>query len=195
MKSGSIAIYFLLVSAAALSAYSQAVPTKLAFIDTGAFTDEKAGITKYVNAYKGLAAEFKPATDQLNTIGTRLNAITKEAQDIQDKINSRAPGTDIVTLKASLEQKIDEGQRLQIDFKRKQEDLKVRYEKREKAVAVPIMNEIGAAIEVYRKAKGYDLILDAVKLGESILGYDRSLDITAAFIADFNSKSSGVPAK
>lgn len=196
MKLRFIVVFSLSLFACAASADSQAVPTKLAFIDSGAFADEKAGITKYVNAYKGLVIEFKTATDEINGIGTRLGALSKEAQAIQDKLNGPpAPGVDINVLRASLSQKLDEGQRLQIDMKRKQEDLKAKYEKRESAVAVPVMREIGAAIEVYRKAKGYDLILDAAKLGESILGYDRSLDITDAFIADFNSKASGVPAK
>lgn len=196
MKLRSIAVYSLIFFACAASADSQAVPTKLAFIDTGAFTDEKAGITKYVNAYKGLAIEFKTATDEINGISTRLGALSKEAKVIQDKLNGPpAAGVDLNVLRASFDQKVDEGERLQIDMKRRQEDLKAKYEKREAEVTRPIMREIGAAIEVFRKAKGYDLILDAAKIGESILGYDRSLDITDAFIADFNSKASGVPAK
>jgi len=196
MKLRSIALFSLFLFAFAAAGYSQVVPTKMAFIDSGAFADEKAGVTKYVNAYKSLAAEFKPATDELISINTRLETLSKEAQAIQDKFSGTPPpGVDLNALRTSLDQKVDEGQRLQIDLKRKQEDLKAKYQKREAAVAGPIMNEIGNAIEVYRKAKGYDLVLDASKLVDSILAYDKSLDITAAFIADFNSKSSGVPAK
>ncbi len=195
MKLRSIALFSFLLFVSAIASHAQAVPTKIAFIDTGAFTDEKAGITKYVNAYKSLAAEFKKATDDLNALNARLAAVAKEVEALQQKIQSPPPGTDINALRASLEQKIDEGQRLQIELKRKQEDIKAQYEKKEAAVAGPIMQEIGIAIEAYRKTKGYDLILDAVKLSEAILGYDKSLDITAAFIADFNSKSNGVPAK
>ncbi len=196
MKFSLFALFSLFLGIGSLAASAQVAPTKLAFIDTEAFLDGKAGINKYVNAYKSLADEFKAATDEINNMNTRLNALSKEAQAIQDKLNGPAlPGTDPTALRTSLEQKMDEGQRLQIDLKRKQEDTKAKYEKREAAVAVPIMREIGAAIEVYRKAKGYDLILNAAKLGESILGYEKSLDITDAFIADFNLKSGGAPVK
>lgn len=196
MKLRFITLYSLIFFVCAGSADSQVSPTKLAFIDSGAFTDEKAGITKYVNVYKQLAIEFKAATDEIKGISTRLGVLSKEAREMQEKLNGPpAAGVDINALRASFDQKVDEGQRLETDLKRKQEDFKAKYEKRESTLALPIMREIGAAIEVYRKAKGYDLILDAAKIGESILGYDRSLDITDAFIADFNSKASGVPAK
>lgn len=196
MKSRYISLFTLVIFASVATAYSQAVPTKLAFIDTEAFLDSKTGVTKYVNAYKALADEFKAATDEITNMNTRLNTLSKEAQTIQDKFDGPAtPGTDRNALRTSLEQKIEEGQRLQLEIKRKQEDTKAKYEKREAAVTVPIMKEIGAAIEVFRKAKGYDLILNAAKLGEAILGYEKSLDITDAFIADFNLKSSGAPVK
>src|SRR5687767_3514888 len=52
--------------------------TKIAFIDTGAFGEEKGGITRYVAAVKALEREFKPRQDDLNTMQTRIKAIADE---------------------------------------------------------------------------------------------------------------------
>ena len=47
----------------------------------------------------------------------------------------------------------------------------------------------------FRKKNNIDLILDETKLVDSILGLNEAIDITDAFIKEFNAKAAAVPVK
>ena len=84
-KFGFIAAAFLSVFMLGGMAFGQApAPTKIGWIDTGAFNDEKAGILKYVNAYKALANEAKPRETELIGIQTKIQTISKELQTMTE---------------------------------------------------------------------------------------------------------------
>ena len=58
---------------------SAAVPvTRIALVDTTIFGDEKAGVTRYVNAVKGVQAGFQPRQVELNNLQSRIKAIADE---------------------------------------------------------------------------------------------------------------------
>lgn len=181
-----LAIFSLII---AITANAQAAATKVAFINTEAFLDDKTGITRYVSVYKALEAEFKPAQDELMSINTKLDALTKDIQNIQKQLDGAATGPPIdkAALQKSLDAKNDEGQNLQLTFKRKQEDAKAKYEKREKDVTAPIVKEIALAIDEFRKKLGYDVIFDISK-SNNVVSINDALDITPAFIKEFNAK-------
>ena len=63
----------------AISALAQvpAAPPKIAFINTEAFYDDKAGITKLVTATKQLDAEFATQIKALEDGNTKLKALRK----------------------------------------------------------------------------------------------------------------------
>jgi Skp family chaperone for outer membrane proteins len=192
-------IHILLIIAAltavfALSSYSQTTgPTKIAIVNSDAFGYEKTGITKLVNSYKALEAEFKGTTDGLAADSAKLDALVKEIQQLQGQVNSGQGDT--AALRKTIEQKTDDGTRMQIDFKRRQEDAKAKLDKRQAEVTLPIVKEISAALEAYGKKNSIDMIIDVSKLDGTVLMINSTMDITDAFIKDFNLKAVGIPVK
>ena len=180
---------FVIASAAALHGQVPFGGTRIALIDTGAFYDPIKGIRKLSKAYADLNKEFKAEHDALEAQGAKYRALTTEIQQIQDQLNGiggRAP--DRRTLQATLTAKSAAAGRLASDLKRKQDDAKARYDKREAVLADPIRKDIGEAIEAFRKRNNYDLIFDTAKLLQSTLSANPALDVTAVFIKEYNAK-------
>jgi len=183
-----------LIALFAFTGYSQTTgPTKIAIVNSDAFGSEKTGVTKLINAYKALEAEFKPTTDDLAATSSKLDALVKEIQQLQAQVNTSQGDT--TALRKTIEQKTDDGTRMQIDFKRKQEDAKARLDKRQVEVTGPVVKEISAALEAYGKKNSIDMIIDVSKIDGSILVINPAMDITDAFIKDFNLKAVGIPVK
>src|SRR5947208_2120909 len=68
------------------------------------------------------------------------------------------------------------------------EDAQTAYQKRLQDMLGPIYDDIGKALDAYAKAHGITLILDVTKI-QGIVSAAESLDITKAFIIEFNSKN------
>lgn len=66
--------------AASAPANANVPESKIAFINTEAFGDEKVGITRYVTAIKSLEKEFQPRQTELTTMNTRLKSLADEIQ-------------------------------------------------------------------------------------------------------------------
>lgn len=163
---------------------------RIVVINTAAFEDEKAGITKYVGAMKTLDTEFKPVTTELQTQATRMQNLEKEIRTLQEQASK--PNSPIKP--ESVQTKIDEYQGLQVEFKRKQEDAKARFDRRQQAVMAPIMQDIYKALTEFTKQKGYALVLDAAKMDSAgiILGWDEAkIDVTREFITYYNARPAG----
>ncbi|MDT4895649.1 MAG: hypothetical protein QOH25_726 [Acidobacteriota bacterium] len=165
---------------AAPAASNAPVPdTKIAFIDTSAFGDEKGGITRYVAAVKSLEREFKPRQDELNTMQTRIKALADEI--------GKLSGSAVVDPK-TIQAKQDEGERLQRDLKYKKEQADADFAKRYQDVVSPISADIGKSLDSFAQQRGITMILDISKLAPAILTVNPAMDVTAAFIAEYNSK-------
>ena len=184
-----IAISFILATFFAISALAQ-VTTKVALVDTDAFY-AKGGITKIENGYKSLKAEFTTLEKELNTMNIRKQALEKELQTLQQQAND--PNNKVPINKTQVQAKVDEYEKLQVDLKRKQEDAKARYEKREQAVIGPILQDVGKVLENYAKEKGYSMILDVGKLFETriVLYWEPTTEVTKDFITYYNSRPGG----
>jgi len=78
-------------------------------------------------------------------------------------------------------------------FKTKQEEAKIKYERREAAILTPIRLDIGNAIQEFTKQKGYAMVLDAAKLDGAglLLGFDERYDVTKEFITFYNARPAG----
>ena len=187
----SIAAGFVFAAIFAVSAFAQAQPTvtKIGIINTSAF-DDKAGITKYVTAANALEAEFKPIEAELQTMATKIQNLQKEIQTLQ----AQAQATPAVPIKIeTINAKIEEGERLSREFKFKQEDAKVRYERRDAAILGPVRQDIGKAMQEFAKQKGYSFIFDAANLEKAglILAFDEKNNITTEFITFYNARPAG----
>ena len=158
------------------------VPTsKLAVIYSDAFLDPKAGIAKFNILLATLNREFQKQKDDLTQMQQRM-------QQLQDEINKlqQAPAGTPIDQK-SLQAKIDQLEQLKKDYQRKGEDAQAGYTKRRGEIFAPLQDEIGKALEVFAKARSITLIIDGTQV-PMVYAAD-SIDITRAFISEFNSKN------
>jgi Skp family chaperone for outer membrane proteins len=155
-----------------------AVPeSRIALIDTVMFGDEKNGIFLYVDAAKKIELEFQPRTNELQNLGNRLNALATEIKTLR-----QAAVVDPKTIQA----KQAEGERLQQEATTKKERLDEDVSKRYQQVITPISNQIGAAMDQFARQRGITMTLDMSKLLPAILTAVPAIDLTQAFIDDFN---------
>ena len=151
--------------------------SKIALIDSAAFADEKQGINRFVAAIKKVDAEFQPRRTEMQTLQAQIEKSTAD-------LNKAAPVQDP---KVTAQQN-DKIEQMKKDYQRKGEDAQTAVDKRLQEVLGPIYDEIGKALDVYAKAHGITLILDVSKV-QGIVSAAESLDITRAFIVEFNSKN------
>jgi Skp family chaperone for outer membrane proteins len=166
--------------AAGASANAAVPDTKIAFVNTEAFSDEKQGIKRYVAAVKALEREFQPKQQEITTLQTQIKGIADELNKLQG-----APVVDPNTLRT----KQDQGEKLQRDLKYKQEQAQADYQRRYQEVVSPISEDIGKSLDGFAKARGITMILDVSKLAPAILTANDGMDVTLAFINEYNSKN------
>lgn len=189
MRTFRLIAVFAFAAIFAVSAFAQTQPAtyKIAIINTAAFDDDKAGITKYVTAANSLETEFKPMMTELQTMGTRYQALQAEIQKLQD---SATKNPTVPINQTSVNAKLEEYDKLGRELKFKQEDAKARYERRQAVVLAPIRQDIGNAIQEFTKKNGYAMVLDAAKLDGAglLLGFDEKYDVTREFITFYNAR-------
>jgi Skp family chaperone for outer membrane proteins len=154
-----------------------AVPdSKMALIYSDAFLDQKTGIAKFTTLSNTLTREFQPRQTELQNLQTRINTLTKEINDTQAVAD---PNT--------IRQKRDQLEQANLEYKRKGEDAQAAFEKRRQEIFLPLQQDIAKALEAYAKSRGITVIVD----GSSVpFAYAAdSIDITRAFINDFNAKN------
>ncbi len=184
------AVSLFLAAVFSVSAIAQtgapATSGKIVVINTYAFGDEKAGITKYISAFKTLNAEFTPLENELQTMNTKLTALAKEIQTLRDQ----AAGGKVPIDEKAAQAKVDEAEKLQRDIKFKSEDAKARYERRQQAIIGPVMQDIGKALQEFAKQKGYMFIFDIAKDDQGFLVAigDEKADVTKDFVTFYNAR-------
>ena len=154
-----------------------AVPdSKMALIYSDAFLDPKNGIARFSTLLSTLNREFQPRQTDLNSISTRITALTKEISDTQSVADPK-----------TIQQKSDQLEQLKTEYKRKGEDAEAAYTKRRQDIFAPLQEDIGKALEAFAKARGITVIVDGSQV--PVVYASDSIDITRAFIGDFNSKN------
>ena len=154
-----------------------AVPdSKMALIYSDAFLDPKAGIARFSTLLGTLNREFQPRQTELNALQTRMAALQKEITDTQSVADPK-----------TIQQKTDQLEQLKKDYQRKGEDAEAAYNRRRQEIFAPLQEDIGKALEVFAKARGITVIVDGSQV--PMVYASDSIDITKAFISDFNSKN------
>ena len=165
----------------AAPATAVAVPdTKIAIIDTARFAEEKTGIKRYLNAVKSVQGEFAGKQKELVDLQTRLKAISDDV--------AKLSGNSVVSPE-TIRAKQDEYERLQRDLKYKKEQAEAEFQKRFETVVGPISEDIGKALNQYATDHGLSMILDISKLLPAVLTMNPAMDVTQAFISEYNSKN------
>jgi Skp family chaperone for outer membrane proteins len=150
-----------------------AAPANIGRIDSSAFSDDKTGIARVMNAMRQLEAKFQPLRAEIRGMRDRLNTMRADIQTkraIQDS--------------ATTARQVEEADRLEVQIKRKAEDAQISYQKESIAVLEPLQRDIATALNAYAQAKGITLVLDANRV--PIIYAATSLDITRDFINDYN---------
>lgn len=155
--------------------------SKMAVIYSDMFLDQKSGIAKFNSVLTKLNGEFQKVKDEITQMQQRGQTLETEITKLRD-----APaGTPID--QRSLQTKIDQLEQLKKDTQRKAEDAQAAYNRRRGELFMPLQDEIGKALEAFAKARGINVIIDGAQV--PLLYAAESIDITRAFIADFNSKN------
>ena len=147
------------------------IPTNVAVIQTAAFGDEKGGIIRYLNTIKTLNAEFKPRKDELDVLQAQYKKLA-------DEMNT-----------GGTQAKYDQAETLKRDIQRKSDDAQAALQKRQRQLTDPISKEIGIALAAFAKARGIDLLLDISNSTFPVAYVNESIDITQAFIAEYNTRN------
>lgn len=150
--------------------------SKIAMIYSEMFLDPKTGIARYNSLATTLDREFQPRRAELQALQTRMETLNKEIESTQAVADPNA-----------IRQKRDQLTQLNTEFKRKGEDAQAAFERRRQEVFLPLQQDIAKALEVFAKARGITVIIDGNQVPFAYAA--ESLDITQAFINDFNSKN------
>ena len=185
-----ITVAFVLSAFMSIQALAQAQTSgRSVYVNTEAFYDQKAGITKLVIAATKVETEFAVKIKELRDGSTKLEGISKELANL-----SKLPPAQFN--QAAFTAKRDEGETLERDLKYKKEDLERAIAKRREQVIGPVTREIGKGIDEFGAKNGYAVILDLAKMGESgaLLFLAPSADVTKEFILFFNARPATVGA-
>lgn len=164
-------------AAAPATQASVAVPdSKIAMIYSDAFMDPKTGIAKFNTLLTTLNREFQPRQAELQNLQTRIQTLNKEINDTQSVADPNA-----------LRTKRDQLEQLNTELKRKGEDAEAAYNKRRQDIFMPLQQDIGKALETFAKARGITVIVDGSQV--PVVYAADSIDVTRAFINEFNSKN------
>ena len=163
--------------AAAAPQTSAVLPeSKIALIYSDAFLDPKTGIAKFNTLLTTLNREFQPRQ-------TELQQLQQKAQQLTDEIEK----TKSVAEPRAIQQKVDQLEQAKKDLQRKGEDAQAAYNRRRQEMFSPLQEDISKALEVFAKQRGVNVIIDASQV--PLVYAADSIDVTRAFINEFNSKN------
>lgn len=158
---------------------SAAVPmSKIAVIFSADFQNPKTGIARFGALVTKLNGEFQSIQNDLTQTATRLKALQEEITKMQ-----QAPTPNAVQVQAKIAQ-LDQQKK---EYQRKGEDAQASYQRRRNELLAPLQEDVGKALDAFGKARGITMILDGSQV--PIVFAADSIDITQAFIADYNSKN------
>jgi len=153
---------------------------KVAVIFSAAFQDPKQGIAKFTVLLNQLNAKYQKTQDDLNNTAKTINALQGEITKLQSSAAPVSPQT--------VQQKLDQLDQMKKDYQRRGEDAQAAYQKERQVIFQPLQDDVGKALDAYAKARGITLVIDASQV-EGILYAADGIDITLAFISDYNAKN------
>jgi Skp family chaperone for outer membrane proteins len=154
--------------------------SKVAVIFSAAFQDPKQGIAKFNVLLNQLNSKYQKTQDDLNNTAKTLNALQDEITKLQNSAAPVSPQT--------VQQKLDQLDQMKKDYQRRGEDAQAAYQKERQLIFQPLQDDVGKALDAFAKARGITLVIDASQV-DGILYAADGIDITKAFIADYNSKN------
>lgn len=151
---------------------------KVAVIFSAAFQDPKNGIAKFGVLLNQLNSQFQKTQDELNQTAQKI----KQLEDEIAKAQTAAGDPKLV------QAKIDQHDQMKKDYTRKGEDAQAAYQKRREEIFAPLQDDVAKSLDAYAKARGITLVIDGSQV-EGILFAADSINITSAFISEYNLKN------
>lgn len=152
--------------------------SKMAVIYSEAFQDPKNGIARFTVTLNKLNGEFQKVQDELTQTAARLKGLQEEITRLQQAG---------ATTPAQIQTKIDALDSQKRDYTRKGEDAKAQYQRRYQELFQPLQEDVTRALDKYGKDRGITMIIDGSQT--PILYAAENMDITKAFISDYNSRN------
>ncbi len=146
---------------------------RIAVIDSSAFSDEKAGIGRVVNAMKTVDAQFQPVRTEVQGLQTRYQALV-------DDIQKTGPVADPKATAAKAEQ----AEQMKRDIERKSQDAQLAIKKRMDDVLGPLQEDVYNSLQAFAQQRGISIIIDASRV--PLIYAADSVDITRDFITEYN---------
>lgn len=154
--------------------------SKVAVIFSAAFQDQKQGIAKFTVLLTKLNSEFQKTQEDLNQTAQKIQALQDEIKKLQQSAAPIDP--------KMVQAKIDQLDQMKKDYQRKGEDGQESYKQRRLALFGPLQEDVGKALDAYAKSRGVTLVIDASQT-EGIIYASSSIDITSAFVSEYNAKN------
>lgn len=154
--------------------------SRIALVDTAMFADEKRGIFRYIDAVKSIQPQFAGPNQELVNLQNRINAIVEDIRRLRAVAQPD---------QRAIQAKQEEGTRLQQDWNMKKQRFDEDYARRYQEVTGPISEQIGKALDQFARERGITMTLDFSKLLPALLTAMPAVDVTDAFIAEFNRKN------
>ena len=151
---------------------------KVAIIDTESFGDPKTGIARLISAFQTVDREFKPRRDEITGIRNKYEGLIKQINDTKGVADQK-----------SLAALADQAETLKSDIERRQQDGQRALDKRVKELTDPIYQDINTALQAFARSRGITVIFDISKMGGVMMVVDGAVDITPAFIAEYNQRN------
>jgi Skp family chaperone for outer membrane proteins len=155
--------------------------SKIAVIYSEAFLDSKVGIARFNTLLGTLNKEFQERQNELKALQAKIVALQDELTKLQKD------GASTVVPVEQIRAKADTLDQMKKDYQRKGEDGQDRYNKRRGEIFQPLNDDIGLALAAYAKAHNISVIIDGSQV-PMVYAAD-ALDITRAFITEFNTKN------
>jgi outer membrane protein len=146
---------------------------RIAVIDTSAFSDEKAGIGRVVNAMKTVEAQFQPLRTEVQGMQTRYEALVADINKTKDVADPKTIAT-----------KVDQADTMKRDLERKAQDAQISIQKRMQEVLAPLQDDVFNSLQAFAQARGISVIIDASRV--PIIYFTDTVDITKEFITEYN---------
>ena len=162
---------------------SASVPvSRVAVIFSEAFQDPKNGIARFNATLTKLNSEFADRQKKLDDMAAKIKQLPDEITNLQQQA---VKGTPIAP--QTIQAKIDQLDELKKRAQRETEDGQAAYQKRHAELFGPLQDDVGKALDAFAKARGITMILDGSQI--PLLYTADSVDITKAFVSDYNSKN------
>lgn len=155
----------------------------VAIVDTEEFGHPKNGILRLIRAVEGVNREFLPQRDELQKLRAQYDQVVKEIDATKSVADQR-----------TLQGKADQAESLKKQIERKSQDATDAYSKRLREASEPVWKDINTALEAYARQRGASVVFDVSKLAAAMLVVNNAVDITKAFVADYNQRNPAGPA-